>query len=138
MKNFTDRLLQIIFIAIICLTSIFVYKKCNESSHQLPEYKILRNFTLTAYCPCTICNGKYTGKLYDGTLIKTAKKICNIIAVDPKVIRMGSIVEVHGILYRAWDVGSAIKGKRIDILLDTHTETIEFGIKKGITIKVYE
>ena len=42
----------------------------------------------------------------------------NIIAVDPRIIPLGSTVHIKGLgVYRALDTGGAIKGRRIDILM---------------------
>ena len=56
------------------------------------------------------------------------------IAVDPKLIRLGSKVRMNGKEYVAEDTGGAIKGKRIDLFVDSHSETMKFGKK---LIEVY-
>lgn len=61
-----------------------------------------------------------------------------IVAVDPNVIPLGSIVEIEGRQYIADDTGGSIKGNRIDILVAT-TDTkpaFEFG-RKQLKVKVY-
>jgi len=51
-----------------------------------------------------------------------------IIATDPKVIPLYSIVEIKGLgAYIALDTGGAIEGNRIDILFDTKEKALEFG-----------
>jgi len=53
-----------------------------------------------------------------------------IIAVDPKVIPLHSIVEIEGMgAFNALDTGGAIKGNRIDILFDSKLEAKKFGIQ---------
>ncbi len=51
-----------------------------------------------------------------------------VVAVDPRVIPLGTklYVEGYGFAY-ACDTGSAIKGNRIDLLLDTNSECNEWG-----------
>lgn len=64
-----------------------------------------------------------------------------VIAVDPKVIPLGTKVYVEG-LYGAWDYGFAvawdtggtIKGHKIDLFMNTEAECFTWGIKK---VKVY-
>lgn len=56
------------------------------------------------------------------------------IAVDPKLIRLGSKVRMNGKEYIAEDTGGAIKGRRIDLFVDSHSEAMRFGKK---VIKVY-
>ena len=56
------------------------------------------------------------------------------IAVDPRVIPLGSKVRMNGREYVAEDTGGAIKGKRIDLFVDSHSEAMKFGKK---LIEVY-
>lgn len=56
------------------------------------------------------------------------------IAVDPKLIRLGSKVLISGKEYIAEDTGGAIKGKRIDLFVGSHSEAMKFGKK---LIEVY-
>ncbi|MBF0779895.1 3D domain-containing protein [Granulicatella sp. 19428wC4_WM01] len=54
-----------------------------------------------------------------------------VIAVDPSVIKLGSLVHVHGYgVYLAADTGGAIKGKRIDVHVGTVAEANHFGRRK--------
>lgn len=58
-----------------------------------------------------------------------------IIAVDPKVIPLGTKVYVEGYGYAtAEDTGGAIKGNRIDIFLNSNAECINWGRR---SVKVY-
>ena len=59
-----------------------------------------------------------------------------VIAVDPNVIPLNSIVEVEGKgQYRAIDTGGAIKGNKIDILFQTEAEAIQFG-RKDVKVRI--
>ena len=57
-----------------------------------------------------------------------------IIAVDPSVIPLGSIVEVqagpYSGFYTAMDTGEMIRGKAIDIYVPTTKEAVEYGRHK--------
>ena len=57
------------------------------------------------------------------------------IAVDPRVIPLGSKVRMNGREYIAEDTGGAIKGRRIDLFVDSHSKAMKFG-KKLIEIYV--
>lgn len=48
-----------------------------------------------------------------------------MVAVDPKVIPLGSTVIINGISYLATDTG--VSGKAIDIAVPTHDEAIDLG-----------
>ncbi|GFN21730.1 ubiquitin-like domain-containing protein [Thermanaeromonas sp. C210] len=57
------------------------------------------------------------------------------VAVDPSVIPLGSRLYIEGYGYgRAEDVGSSIKGDRIDVFLDSEEATRRWGVRR---VKVY-
>lgn len=88
-------------------------------------------FLVTAYCPCSRCNGKWTGQPS-----KSGKplKVGRTVAVDPKVIKLGSKIKLGDRVYVAEDTGSAIKGNRIDLFMGSHDEALRWGKK---LIEVY-
>ncbi len=58
-----------------------------------------------------------------------------VVAVDPNVIKLGTRLYVEGYGYaQALDVGSAIKGNKIDLYFETYQEAIKWGRKK---VKVF-
>lgn len=87
-------------------------------------------FKITAYCSCHECCHPYdpacTGKPSE-TAWGTTPKANHTIAVDPKVIPLGSSVFIDGREYVAEDTGGAIKGKHIDMYFDSHQEALEWG-----------
>lgn len=106
-------------------------KKKQQSNNNKVEIvdgnlKPLGEFKLTAYCNCKKCCGKWAGgPTASGKMPKQGRTI----AVDPKVIPLGSKVVINGITYIAEDTGSAIKNKRIDVYFDSHKEALNFGVK---------
>ena len=89
------------------------------------EYNVayLGEFVYTYYCDERrphICGGAG----YTATGVPT--EVGTTIAVDPTRIPLGSMVYIEGIGLRiAQDTGSAVKGNKIDILLQTHDECFE-------------
>lgn len=60
-----------------------------------------------------------------------------VVAVDPQVIPVGSVVHVPGYGYAvAADTGGLIRGRRIDVYLPSHGEAIKWGVKR-LKITVY-
>ncbi len=58
-----------------------------------------------------------------------------VVAVDPNVIKLGTRLYVQGYGYaQALDVGSAIKGNKIDLYFETYQEAIKWGRRK---VKVF-
>lgn len=97
-------------------------------------YETPINIVATAYAPGAHDNGKWGSKTYLGTPVRPG-----IIAVDPRVIPLGSKVRIefadgHSVEATAEDTGGAIKGNRIDIALDSVPEAYQFGIQN---VKVY-
>lgn len=81
----------------------------------------------TAYtAECDGCSGiTYTGL----NLLEDRNK--KVVAVDPTVIPLGTMVYVEGYGEAiAGDIGSAIKGNRIDIHLPTKTEAYAWGVRQ--------
>lgn len=85
----------------------------------------LGTFKITHYCPCAICNGSYAGK---PTALGTTLTPYRTIAVDPRVIPLGTHVIINGQEYIAEDTGGAIKGNRIDLCVATHSEALAKGV----------
>lgn len=99
--------------------------------------KKVLNTTLTAYTAGFESTGKKAshptyGITYSGIKAKEGRTI----AVDPNVIPLGSTVFIEGIgIRKAEDIGSAIRGSRIDVFMNDLGQAQEFGVKKNV--KVY-
>lgn len=92
----------------------------------------LGQFKITAYCNCSKCCGKWSGgPTASGAMPKAGRTI----AVDPKVIPLGTKVVIDGHTYVAEDTGSAIKGNKIDLYCSSHAEALSWGVKyKNVSI----
>ncbi len=62
----------------------------------------------------------------------------NICAADPNVIPIGTSIIYNGVNYLVADTGGQIKGNTINILLKSHKEVYDFGIKRNQTITIEE
>lgn len=78
-----------------------------DASEPVNESEYIGTFTVTHYCPCVICCGNSDGIAYTGTQATEGRTI----AVDPEVIPRG-----------------AIKGNKIDMYMDSHSEALQAGI----------
>lgn len=110
-----------LILAILLLISPLI----NQSSPQ-PQYQNEAIFTAYAYCPCTYCCGKSNGITATGTKAKADRTI----AVDPKIIPLGSTVWINRKKYIAEDTGGGIRGYKVDIFFDSHEEALKFGKQK--------
>lgn len=103
----------------------------NSTSNDSDQTMTLEATAYTAYCDG--CSGiTYTGiNLRDNPEKK-------VVAVDPNVIPLGSIVEVEGYGRAvAGDIGGAIKGDRIDLHVPTKDEAFTFG-RQDVQVTVVE
>lgn len=91
-----------------------------------PNLMSLGEFKITAYCPCSICCGKWSGS---PTASGVMPKANHTIAVDTSVIQFGTKVVINGTTYTAEDTGSAIKGNKIDIYFNSHQDALNFGVQ---------
>jgi len=89
--------------------------------------KKVLEMSATAYDPSPRCNGRGShGRTRTG-----ARATYGVVAVDPRVIPLGTIVFVEGYgLALACDTGSAIKGNRIDLCYDSGRVADNFGRQK--------
>ena len=80
---------------------------------------------VTAYCPCRLCCGpRACGITASGT------KADHRLVAGPPEIPFGTVVEVPGYgRCKVEDRGGAIRGKRLDVLFQTHAEARAWGVK---------
>ena len=96
------------------------------------KYKYVIECTATAYDLSPEENGGYGGMTATGVPLDKG-----VIAVDPRVIPLGSRVYIEA-LDGSWsygyavaaDTGGAIKGNRVDLCYRTRSECIQFGRRK--------
>lgn len=95
-----------------------------EEEPEEPALEYLGEYKVTHYCSCEECTGKTDGITFTGTAATEGRTV----AVDPKVIPLGSEVVLNGENYIAEDIGGAIKGNRIDVYVESHEEAKELGV----------
>lgn len=93
-----------------------------------------KEFYVTATAYTAYCNG-CTGKTATGINLRANPNL-KVIAVDPKVIPLGSKVWVEGYGYAiAGDTGGAIKGMKIDLHVPTKEAAYSFG-RRQVKVKI--
>lgn len=105
-------------------TDTIYYTKGNGAANADGHTLIpLGSFRLTAYCSCSICSKGWGRHTSSGALASAN----HTVAVDPRVIPIGSKLLINGTVYTAEDIGSAVKGSHIDIYHNSHTQARQFG-----------
>ncbi|MDN4608867.1 G5 and 3D domain-containing protein [Sporosarcina highlanderae] len=111
-------------------------KKSNVVSRGASAPSGGKEFYVTATAYTAQCNG-CTGKTATGIDLRSNPNL-KVIAVDPKVIPLGSKVWVEGYGYAiAGDTGGAIKGKKIDLHVPTKAAAYNFG-RRQVKVKVID
>lgn len=113
--------------------SVESVEKCIPVPKEVQPSYTEKEMVLTAYCSCAKCCGKSDGITATGTLAKQGRTI----AVDPRYIPYGTEVIIDGVTYIAEDCGGAIKGNRIDLFFDSHSEALKFG-KQTKKVRIME
>ena len=112
-------------------------KKQIDTGHKIT--KVL-SADLTAYTAGPESTGKAPGDPgYGVTASGAYVQDGHTIAVDPRIIPMGTKVYIEGLGIRvAEDTGGAIQGNRIDVYMSDLTAAIQFGYKKNIKVYVLD
>lgn len=92
-----------------------------------------QNFHISAYTAyCTGCSGITAS----GVNVRDQTIDHRVVAVDPKVISLGSIVEIEGLgYYTAADTGGAIKGNKLDLLVRSKSDANAWG-RRNMRVRV--
>ena len=110
---------------------VAVSKAAFLASRSGSHYRSLRMIA-TAYAPF-FCGGSRTGRAACGM-----QAGYGIVAVDPRVIPLGTQLYVEGYGFCvAGDTGGAIKGSRIDLGFGTYGEAIRFG-RRAVTVYILD
>ncbi len=112
-------------------------KAKEESKNNTQSAKRELTVVATAYTADPSENGTYGGRVLTAMGHDlTANPNMRIIAVDPKVIPLGSKVWVEGYGEAiAGDTGSAIKGNRIDVLMGSKSKAMDWG-RQTVKVKI--
>lgn len=121
MRKIYKKLLTMLLLASITVTTSTIQVKAKT-------WKTLGTFRLSYYCSERyphICNAGYPYKTASGTTVTPGRTI----AVDPRIIPLGSKVKIDKKVYIAEDTGGAIRGNRIDVCVSSHSEALRLGIQ---------
>ena len=101
-----------------------------ETSYGAINYSNVMSMEATAYLPS---DGNGAGITATGI-----RATYGVVAVDPRVIPLGSKVYIPGYgVALAADTGGAIKGYKIDLCMESYAECMQFG-RRNVTVYVLE
>lgn len=112
---------------------IVVSRSSQYKNSSIPQSS--RSLTVEASGYTANCAEGCTGITATGINLN-ANRNAKVIAVDPRVIPLGTKVYVEGYGYAvAGDTGGAIKGNKIDLHFATHNQAINWG-RRTVTVKI--
>lgn len=83
--------------------------------------------TVTAYCPCQTCCGKWSG----GPTASGRKPEAGVTCAAPRNIPFGTWLNIEGVGVRRVDDRLASKyDSRVDVFFDKHEDALRFGKRK--------
>lgn len=92
------------------------------------EPALIGYYKLTAYCSCSKCCGKNGGTV---TRYGTTPTVGRTVACNS--LEAGTKVMIYNHVYTVEDTGN-MKDNVIDIYMASHTEALEFGVKKNVPV----
>lgn len=111
-----------------------VSKKSTKKSVSRSNDKVVKEFMVSTTAYTAYCRG-CSGITKTGINLRKNPNL-KVIAVDPRVIKLGTKVYVEGYGYAiAGDTGSAIKGNKIDVFMPNHSSALKWG-RKTVKIKI--
>ena len=81
-------------------------------------------YKVTAYCPCSKCCGKATGRTASGTTATPGRTVAAAANFS-----FGTKLNIGGHVYTVEDRGGAINGGKIDIFVSSHAEALQWGVR---------
>ncbi len=125
----TRKAVAVVFVGVFMfLSSMFFVNNVNAEV-----------FKATAYCSCEKCCDKDPSNEWYGITASGKRARWGTVAVDKRVIKLGSTLRIKGFpdtIFRAEDVGGAIKGNHIDVWFPSHREALKFGVQKIVVQRV--
>ena len=122
-QRLTQNLLTIHRLRMMEMMTIHQAAEQAAAYEALGDWEYLGEFTITAYCPCEDCCGRWA----DGVTASGLPAGPGIVAVDRSVIPLGSTVVINGQRYLAADTG--VTGNRVDICMTSHEDTVAHGVR---------
>ena len=110
-----------------------IIKESESRIKELEKVKII-SMEATAYTDDIASQGKWIGQTATGM-----KPQVGVVAVDPKIIPLGTKLYVEGYGEAiAGDTGGAIKGNRIDLFMATRGQAMKYGRRKNVKVRILD
>lgn len=89
------------------------------------ESSTVKVYKVTAYCSCAKCCGSHA----NGYTAAGTKATANHTVAAPANLPFGTKLKINGNTYVVEDRGGAIKGNRIDIYVNSHSQALAWGVR---------
>lgn len=85
---------------------------------------LVKTFNTSAYCSCSKCCGKTSGRTASGTKATPGRTVA-----APSKFAFGTKLNIGGHIYTVEDRGGAISGNKIDVYVNSHSAALQWGVK---------
>lgn len=97
----------------------------SEDTANTTSSSTVKIYKVTAYCKCSKCCGSYAnGYTAAGTKASAGRTVA-----APSNLPFGTKLNINGKTYVVEDRGGAIKGNRIDVYVNSHSEALAWGVR---------
>lgn len=90
---------------------------------EVPAEIYAGRFTTTAYCSCRKCCRGGKNRTKSGTVPQAGRTI----SADLRVFPLGTKLRINGVVYTVEDSGSGIRGNKLDIFFNSHSQALKYG-----------
>lgn len=95
-----------------------------RTSYSKKQGSSVKIYKVTAYCSCSKCCGKSTGRTASGKMAKAGRTVA-----APSSFKFGTKLSINGKEYVVEDRGGSINGNRLDIFVNSHSEALRWGVR---------
>lgn len=97
----------------------------SENTANTASSSTIKIYKVTAYCKCAKCCGSHAnGYTAAGTKASAGRTVA-----APSNLPFGTKLNINGKTYVVEDRGGAIKGNRIDVYVNSHSEALAWGVR---------
>jgi len=130
MNSFSGKKRITGFLTLLCILLLSTTALAAETEPVKPEEpakpvyekgESLGLFSATAYCPGE--SGSKQCRTYSGTIPQPQ----HTISADITILPLGTKVMIDDIVYTVEDIGSGVKGNKVDIFFASRAEALNFG-----------
>ena len=101
----------------------FSNESAQVEAENADEAAMTENTDTNAYCSCRRCCRGGKNRTKSGTIPQAG----HTISADLRVFPLGTKLRINGVVYTVEDSGSGIRGNKLDIFFNSHSQALQYG-----------